>query len=92
MKKTVCKYQQNSMHIPRNSHRSNIRIDPRANTFKHFYKRLLLHIKSTNTHNYSDDTTLSTHDNAIVDVTISLKNGAKEAISWFTSNNMSVCR
>ena len=57
--------------------------------FNIFINDLLLHIKSTNTHNYADDNTLSTHGDTVNEVTKSLENGAEEALSWFTSNGMS---
>ena len=56
--------------------------------FNIFINDLLLHIKSTNTHNYADDNTLSTHGDTVNEVTKSLENGAEEALSWFTSNGM----
>ena len=45
---------------PRNSFKSTIMIDLRANTFQHFYKWSPAH-QSTNTHNYADGNTLATH-------------------------------
>ena len=57
--------------------------------FNIFINDLLLHIKSTNTHNYADDNTLSAYGGTIIEVTKSLEKGAEEALSWFLSNGMS---
>ena len=57
--------------------------------FNIFINDLLLHIKSTNTHNYADDNTLSAYGDTVIEVTKSLEKGAEEALSWFLSNGMS---
>ena len=48
--------------------------------FNIFINDLLIHIKSTNTHNYADDTTLSAHGDTVTEVTKSLEKGAEEAL------------
>ena len=45
--------------------------------FNTFINEVLLHIKSSNTHNYADDNTLSTHNDTVIGVTKSLENGAE---------------
>ena len=57
--------------------------------FNIFINDLLIHIKSTNTHNYADDNTLSAYGDTVIEVTKSLEKGAEEALSWFLSNGMS---
>ena len=57
--------------------------------FNIFINDLLVHIKSTNTHNYADDNTLSAYGDTVIEVTKSLEKGAEEALSWFLSNGMS---
>ena len=54
--------------------------------FNIFINDLPLHIKSTNTHNYADDSTLSAYGDTVIEVTKSLEIGAEEALSWFLSN------
>jgi hypothetical protein len=57
--------------------------------FNIFINDLLLHIKSTNTHNYADDNTLSAYSDTVIEVTKSPEKGSEEALSWFLSNGMS---
>ena len=59
--------------------------------FNIFVNNLLLHIKSTSTHNYAilSENTLSTHGDTVIGVTKFLDKGAEEALLWFLSNSMS---
>ena len=57
--------------------------------FTFFINDPSLHIKSTNTHNYADDNTLSAFRDTIIQVTKSLEKGAGGALSWFLTYSMS---
>ena len=44
-------------------------------------KDIPLYIKSTNTHNYTDDNTLSTYGDTVIEVSKSLEKGSEEVLS-----------
>ena len=57
--------------------------------FNIFINDFLLHIRGThNSHNYSDDDTLSAKGDTVIEVTKSLEKGAEDALSWFLSKGM----
>ena len=49
--------------------------------FNIYMNDLPLYIKSTNTHNYTDDNTLSTYGDTVIEVSKSLEKGSEEVLS-----------